>query len=85
MKAAMEGNDFPAPGGALLAAQARELAGRLVGFQTTVTEERLAFECVAIESLGQLDLRLGVERVADMPELVRLFRRRLDQGRMTVS
>jgi hypothetical protein len=66
------------------AAQAGELRRGFVRFEAAVTEERLAREREAVQPLGQLDLRLGVKRVADVPELFRLFRRGGDEGGMAM-
>jgi hypothetical protein len=67
------------------AAQARQFARRFVGLQSAVAEKRLAGKCALRASRSaNFDLRLGVKRVADMPELQRLRPGRGDQFRMAM-
>ena len=85
VKAFAEGDDLPSFWRKLLAAQAGQLAGGFVGFETAVTEKCLAGKCEAIQSFGELDLGLRVIRVADVPEFFRLGRRGLDQCGMAMT
>src|SRR5207245_11442533 len=80
-----EGDDLPAIGRAGSSSQAREFAGGFVGFQPTVAEEGLAGECGFVEALGDFDLRLGIEGVADMPEFFGLLSGGFDQSGMAVT
>src|SRR5205823_12956002 len=66
VKTFKKSDDFPAIGRAGSASEAGELAGGFVGFHAAVAEEGLAGERRFVEPLGDFDLRLGVERVADV-------------------
>ena len=81
---AVERDDLPSLRRELRAAQSGELRRGLVGFEPAVTEERLPGERGPVQCLGQLDLRLVIERVADVPKLGGLFIRGRDEGGVTV-
>ena len=68
-----------------LAAQAGEFAGGFVGLEAAVAEKCLAGEGETIQSLGELDLRLGVKGVADVPEFFHLGSRGGDQVGMAMA
>src|SRR5205085_2831358 len=73
MKAVRERNDLPSLRLFLSAAQSRHLHRGFVGLSAAVTEEGLALESKPVQSIRQLDLRFGEERISDMPERVGLF------------
>ena len=85
VKTFLKRDDFPTFGRRFVAAQTGEFACRFVGFEAAVAEKRLPLEGVAIELFRQRDLRLGMIRVSDVPELLRLRRRRGDESRMAVA
>ena len=68
----------------VVTAQPGQLARRFVGLGAAVAKERLPAKCGLVQSLGELDLRLRVKRVANVPEFVGLIGRGAHQGRMTM-
>jgi len=68
----------------LFATQPCKLARGFVGLGATVAEKRLPTKSSLVESLGELNLWLGMESVPNMPELVRLIGRRAYEGWVTM-
>src|SRR6185437_13191731 len=85
METVRERNDFPFFGIMRVPAQARQLAGRLIGFSAAVAEKGLARKRVPLEPLGPFAMRLRVTSIAPVPARAGLLRRRGGKFRIAMA